>query len=548
MYEEIHSRVKDFVRQLELVQELQNYPSTLRFYLYNEWSPLLYRIAECQIFCEMLGSNNVICYSRSHPILEWLTLGKVPLIYDMKFSKYLRFIEREKFDGDKINLKNSVNYRINRIKEKIKSNRILVQKKPVTIRSVVVDILHPRFNFSKMNELFWLYSKPDLAKQTVCIIPKGFDFENSGDLIELGVNLAFLRYPFDWITLFKEKDHFSWHIGMFRLQKKTVSSQQLISSCKWLRAPVLEFYLKVSEWENIYSRLNAKVVWSMADGDKKQYYKKQAINNLGGFYVGSHWSNYPMSKLENMKCYDYFYVWSKHFAKLWNFYPYRKYIPVGYPSRYSFKQYEKPAKLIRDKYPGKFILSYHDNNVSKDSPYSEELQINLHQMLCGLLERYENLIVFLKPKKKSQFKDVENLVPRIKYYNKKGRIIVFLGELPRSKAVPILIGLASDLSVGLGISTSVIESAFAGGVSLHLDQMKLENPFSKNYPNIVLHSVDDLEKKIEVCLRDGVEWLRDDCRRAHLLLDPFNDNNAHKRVSYEIDKILFKNESLITQK
>ena len=138
--------------------------------------------------------------------------------------------------------------------------------------------------------------------------------------------------------------------------------------------------------------------------------------------------------------------------------------------RYYFKQYEKPAKLLREKYSGKFILSYHDNTLSRDSPYSERLHINVLQMLCSLIEKFDNLIVLLKPKNKSLYKNFENLIPQIKYFKKQGRLIVFEGEHPRSKAVPVLIGLASDLSVGLGISTSVVENAFAGGVSIHLDQ------------------------------------------------------------------------------
>ena len=71
----------------------------------------------------------------------------------------------------------------------------------------------------------------------------------------------------------------------------------------------------------------------MYDGGEDALIKSQAIEISGGYFCGSHWSHYPITCIDNQKCYDVLFTWSDHFSKMLNeYYQSKKTYIVGYPS------------------------------------------------------------------------------------------------------------------------------------------------------------------------------------------------------------------------
>jgi hypothetical protein len=148
-----------------------------------------------------------------------------------------------------------------------------------------------------------------------------------------------------------------------------------------------------------------------------------------------------------------------------------------------------------------FILSYFDNIYDTRQgwlPYTEAMQAGIYKMLISLLEEYDHVIVFLKPKRRWTHKVVAAKMPEIGEFVNRGRIEIFYGDNDRTKAVPADIAIASDLVVGLGISTAAAEAYFAGCLAFHADLTPMpNNEFgNRGLGKIVFRDIPSLRKAI----------------------------------------------------
>ena len=130
----------------------------------------------------------------------------------------------------------------------------------------------------------------------------------------------------------------------------------------------------------------------MLDIDRDKLVKAQALENIGGIYTGSHWSKIELFVVLAQKTYDVFFTWGLHFVKnIYNSYPYLGVFIVGYIYDYCFIKQQKRAKSLKDSHSGKFILSYMDEVVSNDIPFSQNMQIMIYNMLISILEKNNHL-------------------------------------------------------------------------------------------------------------------------------------------------------------
>ena len=323
--------------------------------------------------------------------------------------------------------------------------------------------------------------------------------------------------------------------GLVKLGKYLLGSAE----STWLHIRLLKYHMETSYWQNIYYQYNIKILWTMADGGVPHLAKSQALENLGGFYAGSHWSNFPSYRTYNMKCYDVYFVWANHF--LGNgivHYPFPATFVSGYISDHYFEKHRKCANELRNQFSGKFIISYQDNIIGNDVMYSTNMQLNLHKMFIDILEENSQVVLFLKPKKKLVFDVIKSKLPELEDWIEQGRIVVFFGETPR-KAVPALLGMASDLVVGLGISTTAAECHFAGTLAFHADLTGMvNNGFgNRGLGEIVFRDIDPLKEAIQNCIEEGTSQRYQDSKEIYKMLDPFQDGMAFRRVGSVLKKL-----------
>ena len=188
----------------------------------------------------------------------------------------------------------------------------------------------------------------------------------------------------------------------------------------------------------------------------------------------------------------------------------------------------------RNNHKNKYIISYHDNITAHDILYSDRMQISIHKMLIDIINEHDNVMIFLKPKRKNEFEEIINKVPGLKECLDAGKIEVFLGETARTKVPPAEIGMASDLAIGLGLSTSACECFFAGTPSFHVDLTGFtNNEFGNNaLGKIVFRDIASLKEAIEKRIKG--EALPKDDRKYYDMLDPFQDGKTYLRTGFII--------------
>jgi hypothetical protein len=216
-----------------------------------------------------------------------------------------------------------------------------------------------------------------------------------------------------------------------------------------------------------------------------------------------------------------------------------KIFQTGYPSDHYFEKRRSKAVRLRNRYAEKFILSYHDNKTSNDLYCSKNMQIQMHKMLLSILKEYRDVVVFLKPKTRIAFNAIIKELPELQEYIDKGRIVTFFGETHETKAVPAEIGMASDLVVGLGISTAAAECHFAGTLSFHADLTGFTtNEFGNSgLGRVVFRDIPSLHKAILEQIHNSPARACSDHKALYRTLDPFQDGQAYKRIGFVLKNL-----------
>jgi len=297
------------------------------------------------------------------------------------------------------------------------------------------------------------------------------------------------------------------------------------------------YYYSVFYAEKYYKNNNIQILFAN-DSLFTSLVKSQALESINGFYVSSHWNvhfAYAYFPPEDPKPADLFFVWSSYFvdAILKN----QKYLgvfPVGCILDYYFEDHKTAAYELSAEYPKKFIITYMDNIYGNDIRNSLNLQLTMHKMLIYILKRYPQVILFLKPKRKRFYERIALQLPELNEYEKSGRVRVFFGETKRSKAVPALVGMASDLVIGIGISSAAAECYFAGTLAYHADLVwREDNEFgSRGLGKVVFRDIESLQSEIEDCIENGTHAKYEAYRDIYRMLDPFMDGQAYQRVGF----------------
>jgi len=404
--------------------------------------------------------------------------------------------------------------------------------------NIGVELIQSRVKLKEVNDIYWLKGSNIDYRKIRAISFEDYDEKSLATLRKINIRpIKIVKSPYD---LFKynnkgydfvlaDKKYFleTW-VEVLRLFT-CVFSNNLDS---WLKMQSIVYYLRTKFWLSIYQKLGVKMLWSMYDNDFEKSVKAQAIELIEGLYLGSHWSNFAIYNASKNKCYDVLFTWGEHFVTN-NFskYPYMAVFKVGYPSDHYFLDYKESAAELRNSFADKFVISFHDNIYGNDIAYSIGMLVSIHNMLINILKNYDNVVLLLKPKRKYSFDKILIKLPILQEFILSNRVKVFYGETARSKAVPAEIGMASDLVIGLGISTPAAECCFAGTVSFHADLTGIvNNDFSNNaLGKVVFRDVADLELAIANQI-SGKGITIEECRELHRCLDPFQDGQAYFRV------------------
>jgi hypothetical protein len=410
------------------------------------------------------------------------------------------------------------------------------------------EILQPRVRMDEINDLFWLKSD-SIDPGAVSVITPDLDDESKKTIKDLGVqriinDMDTKRLKYYFIQFISKS---SFQIFRILYWKSTVNIYDPINmiykvlfrwnEVSWIQFHIWMYYYSVFFAEKYFINNNIRILFANHCGSAPLV-KSQALENIGGFYVSYHWNvQYAYANFPTVdpKCADIFFLWGSYFADgILKKHKYLGVFPIGFPTDYYFNDYKIAAHKLRAEYPGKFIISYHDNTYGDDIPYSLNLQLDIHKMLISILRQFPHVILFLKPKRKPFYEKLALQLPELNEWEKSGRMRLFFGDTVRTKAVPALVGMASDLVIGIGISSAAAECSFAGTLTYHADlAARVRHEFViKGLNKVVFRDIGNLRFEIEDCIENGTQGKYEAYREIYRMLDPFMDGQAYQRVGF----------------
>jgi len=412
------------------------------------------------------------------------------------------------------------------------------------------EIIQSRVRMDKINDLFWLKSG-EIDPGSVSVIGSyrsSLDDESKKIINGLGVKRIRRGFPesakYYSIQSLSKK---SFQIFSILYWKSIINIYHPIgmiyrilfrwNEVSWIQIQMRMYYYSVFFAEKYFKNNNIRILFAV-DVGSASLVKSQALENIGGFYVSSHWNvHYACTYFPptDPKHADIFLVWGSFFADY--ILKKRKYLgvfPVGFVLDYYFNDYRTAARNLRAEYPEKFIICYHDNSYGYDTPYSYKMQLDMYRLLILILKENPNVILFFKPKREYLYERITLQLPELNELEKSGRVRVFFGDTKRTKAVPALVGMASDLAIGIGISSAAAECYFAGTLAYHADLSgRVRNEFgNRGLGKVVFRDIESLRSEIEDCIENGTQEKYEACRDIYRMLDPFMDGKAYQRVGF----------------
>ena len=412
------------------------------------------------------------------------------------------------------------------------------------------EVLQSRVRMNQINDFFWLKSG-EIDPGSVSVIGSyrsSLDDESKKIIKGLGVKRINGGFPKSVKSYFVQcLTKSCLQIFSILYWKSIVNIYHPISMIfkilfrwnefSWMQVQMWRYYYSVFFAEKYFKKNNIRIIFAI-DVGPASLVKSQALENIGGFYVSSHWNvhyacaNFPPSDPKHA---DIFFVWGSFFAD--DILKTQKYLgvfPVGFVLDYYFNDHRTAARNLRAEYPEKFIICYHDNAYGDDTPYSFKMQLDMYRLLILILKQNSNVILFFKPKREYLYERITLQLPELKELEKSGRVRVFFGDTKRTKAVPALVGMASDLAIGIGISSAAAECYFAGTLAYHADLAgQVRNEFgNRGLGKVVFRDIESLRSEIEDCIENGTQEKYEACRDIYRMLDPFMDEKAYQRVGF----------------
>ena len=569
--------IREFLNSEESLQKIKIFskpnrynPQKLNHFLTDHYFPYVYRFVELVVLSNYLQLKEARILLKKSPINEFCSKKENITIhnYSILFTNWFPIRNRSEHYYDQTHLMRSY----------FRSMRLIVFRQMLKKLSLIfyfisykknfsrlysrkeligIELVQRRINLSETNDLFFTNNN-DMDDAVCCLIEQQrFNSEYREDSYSNIRDRDFQRLKFfNLKTTLRQKilgeidsDYKTWSIlalmsfsiffaNVFKYQRFIISKS---NSDQFLSFLLHQFSFESAIWLGIYKKFNIKILWSMLDGGFEQASKSQAIELNEGIYAGSHWSNYPISIIDNYKPYDVLFSWSHYFSKLLeaDFKSSDAY-EVGYIATDYFKFHRKESSELKDQYKEKFIITFNDNVFYKDIAISEVHYDAFYSLIVDILNLYENVVIFIKPKRVGLFKEKKKSFKELNKYITNGRARVFLADNERSKITPGQVAIASDLVIGLGISTTTLESVIAGtpAINFGLCQFNNNNFYQESLNKVVFNDTRSIKKEIHRLINSNPKESLNEHREFYRILDPFLDQSAGTRIGKKLMELL----------
>lgn len=306
---------------------------------------------------------------------------------------------------------------------------------------------------------------------------------------------------------------------------------------EWIAKTGRKLLKDVRYWSAFYRAFNIRLHLITGGGEPGYIARSIAFEQgNGGFLAGKQRSDFYWPSESTLGQYplDVFFTWSSRTAKylLPNVNMMKTAVVSGYSNDLIFGSKRDEADALRRALiasGARYVIALFDNAHGPDIAHTTADMEKFYLVFLDWLFADASLGIVIKSKKPSVLNRLPQVLPVLAKAKATGRCICLEEEFGR---LPVDAALAADMSVGIGISSALVEAVIAGcrGVHCDLTGMRSHEFYDWGYGRLIF---DDLER-----LTDAMKMHKSDPANSDLgdwtpfldRLDPFRDGRAGERM------------------
>jgi hypothetical protein len=395
-------------------------------------------------------------------------------------------------------------------------------------------------DIERRSDIVW-YPKSEIDPERVLLYFSWPDHEpvdeNTVAFIEtMGMKWVFLNKP---STIIRNAP--VWYPPPYHRKKvQDLNLNSADQTEKWIARTGEALLALVDYWSAFYRAFNIRIHCVTGGGELKYIAQSIAFDLHGtkdGFLVGTerselHWPGvcilgwYPV---------DIFFTWTPRAGQYLspNVNQMITSVSTGYPNDIVFRPKRAEAAELKDLLRSRgidYTIALLDNVHGGNAAHSTANMERFYLAFLDWLLEDPNLGIVIKSKKPSVLQRLPRALPILERAEATGRCIRLGNEFGR---LPVDASFASDISVGMGISSAVIEAAIAGCRAIHCDLTHLRSHefYEWGYERILFDDLDRLLAVMKVHKSNPAanpefgDWTPFLDR-----LDPFRDGRAGERM------------------
>lgn len=413
------------------------------------------------------------------------------------------------------------------------------------LRPIIAVHYREGVDLSRRSDLYW-YPESGVDPKRVLIVFDGH-YPNGKLPVAESVLRQIEEFGMRWLCMETgrvEKNNSSvWQPGseypLIRREIKKLGEKLMTSYCpdRWVTETAKSLLQEIDYWGSFYQHFNVKIHFEMEEGYTRNIAQNITLDLLNGIHVGKQRSQISCQEFAPYGFYPrhVFFSWNKQVSS--NLKDSRsriEYVVVsGFPNDSLFRRHAKLNDKTREEFSGRgarFIVALFDNGYGPDAYLSKRMMESFYIYFLKWVLEDREVGLLIKSKKPGVIKDLEGMHEMLAKAEKTGRCVTIpdiMGRLPSDTSQ------AADMSVGIGISSAVMEAAIAGGKGIQWDPSGVRPHLfhSWGYGKVIF---EDLDKLMTALRRYKADPLSEpglgDFSPILGRLDPFRDGGAGERV------------------
>ena len=420
------------------------------------------------------------------------------------------------------------------------------------LEKIAIEFTQKSINENACSDFFPLFNSR-FNKKNVMLIENGckryfkseqdFIKNKIGSKIHLGGFFGLIRNKKikKFMLCFIKKELYMFFIKiMLGVIRSLIFSLRKNNFSRWVHYESALYHTDLLLWDFLIKRNKVKILFTMFEGGAEKTIISDAMNMNEGIMIGVYRSYYPLPYGNIFRAYDIIFTWGRESEENGFIDHSAIFFQAGFPFSYYFKHQQNIAKQMQCSF-NNFKITFFDN-AYLDDIYPLSSQLLIYDMLLDLLSKYDDMILYWKPKRQQNIEKIIRERPQIRVYIEEKRVIVKCEDECGLKVPSVLFGYMSDMVIGIGISSAAIEAAYGGALPMFFDNTlthKNKILASKLKGKFLFDNISNFRATIISCMEvNKRNYLYSEYKKISSYIDSFQDDEGHLRITDALNYIL----------